>query len=197
MKKINVGGTSAKPAKSNGHQRVEAGSVLQQLLTQYATVHPEAKRLTDQDRTLSRQIAAETRPLFWATFAGVAPESSTLVVGVNGDEFKLLVKDHYPETIIGEGQLYAAIGEEKTNANFHWKTNSKIDYDQVPEALQEPLAEHLEAFRAKHNLPVGAIISKQFLAPNVGFHKSRSIILTTEENARLDAIMPCRSNPLL
>jgi hypothetical protein len=51
--------------------------------------------------------------------------------------------------------------------------------------------------RANHQLPAGAISAKQFLVPNEEFHSSRTILLTPEENKRLDAVMPVRSNPLL
>ena len=93
--------------------------------------------------------------------------------------------------------IVSAIGREKTDKYFHWRTRYAVDYDKVPEDKQEAFASGIEELRERLGVPAEAVTAKQYIEPNPGFHESRTVLLTAEENARLDAVFPVVAHPLL
>lgn len=198
MKKINVGGaSSSNGSKAKNHASVEVGERLEGLIHQFIIVNPDYKKFKAQHETLSRDIGAESRLLYFHRFNGLTPESCTMLATVDGREVKLLIKDQYDQNLKDEDKLVEAVGQEIADRHFDWKTTYKIDYDEVPEEQQEALAEGIEKLRVELGLSDAAIVAKQFIAPKPGFHEARTRLLTEEQNQALDAILPVRSNPLL
>lgn len=198
MKRVNVGGaSSSNGSKAKDHATVEVGERLEALIKQFVVVNPQYKQFKNQHETLSRDIGAESRLLYFHRFCGVTPESSTMLATVDGKTIKLIVKNHYDQNLTDEEALVEAVGKEIADAYFNWKTVYKIDYDAVPEDKQERLAEGIEKLRVELALSDKAISAKQFIAPKPGFHEARTRLLTEEANQKLDAILPVRSNPLL
>lgn len=199
MKKLNVGGasSSASPSKTNGHAKVEVGERLEKLISQFIIVNPEYKKYKAQHETLSRDIGGEARILYFDRFAGITPESSTMIAMVDGREVKLIVKNQYDQNMTDDAPLIAVLGKETVDANFHWRTKYTVDFDNVPEDKQEAFAKAIEEARTALGLGDKAVVAKQFIEPNAGFHESRTTLLTKEQNQSLDAILPVRSNPLL
>jgi hypothetical protein len=198
MRKLNIGAATAEPPKSKSkHATVTGGERLNELLKQFVVVNPEFKRYKAQQETLSRDIGAEARILYFDTFAGVVPESSTMLASGGLRDVKLIVKDRYSETLTNDAPLRAAIGKELVEKYFRWRTKYGIDYDKIPEDKQEAFAERVEALRVELGIPSEAVTAKQFIAPNAGFHESRTIILTPEQNKALDALIPVTAYPML
>lgn len=199
MKKLNTGGaaSSTAPTKSNGHAKVEVGERLGALISQFIIVNPQYKQFKAQHETLSRDIGCETRDLYFTRFAGITPQSATMIALVDGREVKLIVKDQYSQSLCHDEQLIRAIGQEKVDAHFHWRTKYTLDFDLVPEDKQEAFAAAIEEARVSLGLADKAVVAKQFIEPNAGFHEARTTLLTADENRKLDAILPVRSNPVL
>jgi hypothetical protein len=199
MKKLNIGGaTTEAPSKSKSkHPSVKVGGRLEELLRQFVVVNPQFKTLKAQQETLSRDIGGETRPLFFEYFAGVVPESSTMLANVGGRDVKLIVKDRYSQMLTDDKRLRAAIGDEVVDKWFHWRTKYGIDYDKIAEDKQEAFAAGVEELRVKLGIAADAITAKQFVEPNAGFHESRTITLTPEQNKALDALLPVTAYPML
>ena len=198
MKKLDIGGAAnAAPAKSNGHAKVEVSGRLEALIKQFIIVNPEYKKYKNQHETLSRDIGGETRLLYFTQFAGVTPESSTMLALVNGRTVQLLVKDQYDQKLTNDKPLIEALGKELVDAHFHWRTKYTMDFDLVPEDKQEAFAKAIEEARVTLGLAAEVVVAKQFIEPNAGFHDARTKLLTVEQNKKLDALLPVRSNPVL
>jgi hypothetical protein len=199
MKKLDTGGaaSSAAPKATNGHAKIEVGERLEKLISQFIVVNPEYKKFKAQHETLSRDIGGETRLLYFDHFAGLTPETSTMIAFVNGREVKLIVKNQYDQNLTNDEPLIAALGKETVDANFHWRTKYTVDFDNVPEDKQEAFAKAIEEARTTLELAATAVVSKQFIEPNAGFHEARTTLLTKEQNQKLDALLPVRSNPVL
>jgi hypothetical protein len=176
---------------------VKIGGRLEELLAQFVVVNPEYKKFKAQQETLSRDIGAESRTMFYEFFAGVVPESSTMLANVGGRDVKLIVKDRYSQSLTDDKALRAAIGNELVDKYFRWRTAYKVDYDKIPEDKQEAFAAGVEALRVKLGVPADACVAKQYVAPNAGFHESRTIILSPEQNKALDALLPVTAYPML
>lgn len=198
MRKLNIGGasTAAKKPKSN-HPTVEAGERLSALLSQFIEVNPQYKAFKAQHETLSRDIGAETRVLYFDHFKGLVPESSTMLTEVDNRGIKLIVKDRYSQKVTNDENLRRILGDDLVDKYFHWKTVYKVDYDKIPEDKQEAFAAGVEALRASLGVPAEAVTASQFVEPNVGFHDSRTVLLTAEQNKALDNEMPITAYPML
>jgi hypothetical protein len=88
-------------------------------------------------------------------------------------------------------------GDELVDKHFHWRTKYSVDYDLIPETQQEAFAAGVEELRVRLGVPAEAVTAKQFIEPNAGFHESRTVLLTPEQNNALDALLPVRANPLM
>lgn len=203
MKKLNIGGavTAASPKKSE-HPCVEVPERLEALLRQFVIVNPEYKKFKAQHETLSRSIGSESRLLFFEHYSGIVAGSSTLIAHVkdangNSREIKLVVKDQYSQSLTDDRLLRVAIGDDLVDAHFHWRTKYSVDYDLIPEAQQEAFAAGVEELRVRLGVPAEAVTAKQFIEPNAGFHESRTVLLTPDQNKDLDAVLPVRANPLM
>lgn len=203
MKKLNIGGAAiATPPKQSKHPSVEVPERLEALLRQFVVVNPQYKTFKAQHETLSRSIGAESRVLFFEHYRGIVAGSSTLLAHVkdaegNAREIKLVVKDQYSQSLTDDAQLRTAIGDELVDQHFHWRTKYSVDYDLIPEAQQEAFAVGVEELRVRLGVPAEAVTAKQFIEPNAGFHESRTVLLTPEQNNALDALLPVRANPLM
>lgn len=199
MRKINIGGATGNGAakKKTEHATVEVGERLESLIREFIVVAPQAKRLESQRKALSGDIGSEARPLFFERFAGVVPDSSTMLAQVDGMTVKLIVKEKYAEGFTDDEALAGAIGRANVEKYFHWRTKYGIDYDKIPEDKQEAFAQGVEELRAKLGVPSEAITAKQYLEPNAGFHAARTTLLSVEQNKALDALIPVVAYPLI
>jgi len=196
MKKLNVGVTKVAPKKSN-HAHVEVGERLEGLLHQFIVLNPTYKQAKAQHETLSKDIGAESRDLYWSRFAGITPESSTMIATVDGRDVQLIVKDAYSKSLDNEAALIGTIGQVNAEKYFEWKTTGKLDFDQVPPDKQDAFAQGIAELRANLDIPEEAVVFKQYLAPKAGFHAARTILLTPEENSKLDAVLTTTAFPML
>jgi hypothetical protein len=191
------GATTASSKTKSNHPTVEAGDRLSALLSQFIVVNPQYKAFKAQHETLSRDIGAETRPMYFDHFAGLVPESSTMLTEVDHRGVKLIVKDAYSKNVVNDEALRRAIGDDLVEKYFEWRTEYKVDYSKIPEAKQEPFANGVEELRARLGVPAEAVTAKQYLAPRAGFHQSRTVLLTAEQNKALDNEMPVTAYPML
>jgi hypothetical protein len=198
MKKLNIGGAAvAAPAKTTKHPSVEVSERLEALIKQFIVVNPEYKKFKAQHETLSSTIGAESRILFFEHYSGVVAQSSTMLAHVNGREVRLIVKDQYSQSLADDTHLRAAIGDANVDKYFHWRTKYAVDYDLIPETQQEAFAAGVEELRVRLGVPAEAVTAKQFIEPNAGFHESRTVLLTPDQNKALDVVLPVRANPML
>ena len=197
MKKLDVGGL-AKPTKAANpsHPVVTPNDELSVLLDQFVVINPQFKTLKAQQETLSKQIGAQSKALFFSHFAGITPESSTMLVQVGDKTVKLIVKCRYSESLEDDAPLREALGEEIVDRWFRQSTKLAIDFDKVPEDSQEDFANAI--LTAAKELGVeGAVTAKQPITPKAGFHEARTSLLTPEQNLRLDEVLPVVAHPLM
>jgi hypothetical protein len=196
--KIDLGGvkTSASAAKAN-HPIVEiTDKDTMTLLEQFALINPQFKTLENQSKTLSKQLAPKIRAIYFNRLAGMAPDSSTVVVVAGGRSIKLTVKEQYSKTVTDEAALVAAIGQELVDLHFRQATVLKLDLDKCPESKQEAFATGVLAL-AKALEVSDAVTASQCIQPNAGFHEQRTTLLTIEQNLALDAALPVTAYPQL
>ena len=198
MRKLNIGGASTASSKpKSNHPTVEAGDRLSALLSQFIVVNPQYKAFKAQHETLSRDIGAEARVLYFDHFKGLVPESSTMLTEVDNRTLKLIVKDRYSQKVTNDENLRRLLGDEIVDKYFHWKTTYKVDYDKIQEDKQEAFAAGVEELRVKLGVSSEAVTATQFVEPNAGFHDSRTVLLTAEQNKALDQEMPITAYPML
>lgn len=198
MKKLILSGIQPAPSTArSAHPLVPIrNDALETLLGQWAEVNPNFKRLKAQNETLAKQTAPLIRALYFETFKGVQPESSTMLVEVGGQTIKLITKNVYVKSLTDEAGLIAAIGQERTSQFFRQATVLSIDLEKVPEDKQEAFANGVLAL-AEQLGATGAVTAKQCIQPNPGFHESRTHRLSPAENLAIDAILPVSAYPML
>ena len=126
MRKLNIGGasTAAKKPKSN-HPTVETGDRLSALLSQFIVVNPQYKAYKAQHETLSRDIGAETRVLYFDHFTGLVPESSTMLTEIDNRGIKLIVKDRYSQKVTNDENLRRILGDDLVDKSSTGKRPTK------------------------------------------------------------------------
>jgi hypothetical protein len=197
MKKLNLGAIAAAPSTArSAHPIVVAEGDTLKLLEQFAIIEPQFKTLKNQKETISKQLAPMIRRMWFERFNGVAPESSTLLVVAGGKTIKLTTKDAYSKTVTDEKGIVAAIGQELTTKYFRQATVLKLDLDKMPEDKQESFATAVIELAQKMGVTDG-VSASQCIQPCPGFHEARTSILSVEQNAKLDAVLPITAYPQL
>lgn len=75
MKKLNLGGISAAPSTArSAHPTIVAEGDTLKLLEQFAILEPQFKSLKNQRETITKQLAAPIRYLWFDRWNGVEPE---------------------------------------------------------------------------------------------------------------------------
>jgi hypothetical protein len=114
-----------------------------------------------------------------------------------GDKMvKLIVKSRYSQSLTDDAPIREVIGAERTDRYFRQSTLIKVDFDLVPEDKQDIFAAEILA-AARNNGVESAVEAKQFIAPKAGFHDARTVVLTPEENNKLDEVLPIVAHPML
>jgi hypothetical protein len=195
MKKLNLDGIAAAPSTAaSKHPIVTPDGETAALLEQFGIINPQFKRLKNQSETLSKQLAQPIRELFYRTFAGVAPTSSTMLAVAGGQTIKLTTKNAYSKQCASEALIIAAIGAELCAKHFRQATVLKLDLDKMPEDKQEGFATAVVKLAQEHGV-IGAVSASQCIQPAPGFHEARTIILSPEQNVALDAAIACTAYP--
>lgn len=117
------------------------------------------------------------------------PESSTILVQAGGRTLKLIVKDAYSKGLDDDALLIAAIGEENVSRYFRQATVLKLELDKAAEDKQEEFATRVLALAQEMGC-MDAVSATQCIQPKAGFHEARTNILTPDQNAALDSLMP-------
>lgn len=189
MKKLNLAGISSVPSSArDAHPTVTPDADTMRLLEQFVVIEPQFKTLKNQKETLGKQLAAPIRRLWFEQFAGVEPESSTLLVVAGGKTVKLTTKNAYTKQVNDEADLVAAIGQELTSKYFRQATVLKLDLDKMPEDKQESFATAVIDLANKMGVTAG-VSASQCIQPVPGFHEARTSILTVEQNIKLDSVL--------
>lgn len=189
MKKLNLDGIAAAPSSArSAHPIVTPDADTLRLLEQFAIIEPQFKTLKNQKDTLGKQLAAPIRKLWFEQFAGVAPESSTLLVLAGGKTIKLTTKNAYTKQVNDEAALYEAIGQELTSKYFRQATVLKLELDKMPEDKQEEFATAVIELAQKMGVTAG-VSASQCIQPVPGFHEARTTLLTVEQNVKLDSVL--------
>jgi hypothetical protein len=100
----------------------------------------------------------------------------------------------------GWDQMVELIGLDKTEENFTQGVSLKIDMNKVPDAHRQELLNRLLPIFQEFGLtepPEGtdggdepAVVAKEILIPKPDFHSMRRARLTSEENAKIQELMP-------
>jgi hypothetical protein len=198
MKKLDLGGiktaaTSTRPT----HPVVEiTDKETLELLEQFVVINPQFKTLKNQSETLSKQLGPRIRALYFTRFAGVTPESSTMIAVAGGKSIKLTTKNAYTTKLLEETAIIQAIGAEMTAKYFRQATVLKLDLEKCPEDKQEAFAAGV--LKLAGDLGVtDAVSATQCIQPVAGFHESRTSILTPEQNIAVDMVLPVTAYPQL
>jgi hypothetical protein len=195
MKKIDLGAIAAAPSTAaSKHPIVTPDGDMAALLEQFGIINPQFTRLENQSKTLSKQLAAPIRGLYYRTFAGVAPSSSTMLAVAGGQTIKLITKNAYSKQCASEAMIIEAIGADLTAKHFRQATVLKLDLDKMPEDKQESFATAVVKLAQEHGV-MNAVSAAQCIQPAPGFHEARTILLTPEQNIALDAAIACTAYP--
>lgn len=195
MKKMILSGIAATPSATRAkHPTVEADAETAQLLEQFALINPQFKTFKNQSETLSKQIGAAAKRIFFSRFNGITPESSTMLVTAGGTTIKLIVKCSYSKQCEDERGIVQAIGQEKTSRYFRQATVLKLDLDKAPDAKAEEFANRVIALAQELGV-TDAISASQCIQPVAGFHEQRTTLLSPEENLALDSVLPITAYP--
>jgi hypothetical protein len=189
---IDLSGITAEPTTSRAkHPTVEVDAETMKMLEQFAQLNPQFKSLKNQSETLGKQLAGRIKKVFFGTFAGVTPESSTMLVTAGGRTIKLTVKNAYSKTVTVKQYplLVAAIGEELAKKHFHQVTVLKLELDKAPEDKAEAFANAVIKLAREMNV-TQAVSASQCYQPVAGFHDARTTLLTDKQNVALDEVMP-------
>lgn len=166
------------------------------LLEQFVIIAPQFKLLENQSKTLKGQLGPKIRSLFFNRFAGVTPESSTMLCTVGGKTIKLICKNAYTKTVNDEGALVAALGSDLVSKHFRQATVLKLELDKMPAELQEDFAAAVISLARTMGVTDG-VSASQCIQPNPGFHEARTTLLTAEQNKALDAVLPITAYAML
>lgn len=196
MKKLDLGGIKTATEPKAVHPTVDIDdNEMQTLLDQWARISPQAKSFANQAKTLSLQLAPRIKALFFSTFSGIE-SASTMLVRAGTGTIKLITKNQYSQGLDNSEELEAAIGKELTDRYFRHATVLKLDLNECPEDKQEEFA--TAVIELANALGVsGCITAKQCIQPKPGFHEARTSLLTPEQNAALDKLMPVVAFPML
>lgn len=191
MKKITLAGIQSAPSAAKAtHPTVTTEDVeFQALLNQFAQVNPQFKMFKAQSETLGRQLGPRIKALFFDTFAGRSAETSTMLITAGGRTIKLITKNAYSKGLDDDAALIAAIGQEKVTQYFRQATVLKLDLDQCPEDKQEAFANRVLELAAELGASA-CVTATQCIQPKAGFHEARTHVLTSEENMKLDDLIP-------
>jgi hypothetical protein len=198
MKKLDLGGikTAATSTRAT-HPVVEiADKETLELLEQFVVINPQFKTLKNQSETLSKQLGPRIRALYFTRFAGVTPESSTMIAVAGGKSIKLTTKNAYTTKLLEETAIIHVIGAEMTAKYFRQATVLKLDLEKCPEDKQEAFATGVLEL-AKTLGVTDAVSATQCIQPVAGFHESRTSILTAEQNIAVDMVLPVTAYPQL
>lgn len=197
MKKLNLGAISAAPSTArSAHPTIVAEGDTLKLLEQFAQIEPQFKTLKNQRETITKQLAAPIRYLWFDRWNGVEPESSTLLVVAGGKTIKLTTKNAYTKQVTDEALLIEAIGAELTSKYFRQATVLKLELDKMAEDKQEEFATAVIELASKMGVTDG-VSASQCIQPVPGFHEARTTILSVEENKRLDSVLSITAYPQL
>jgi hypothetical protein len=195
MKKLILSGVAATPSSARSkHPIVEPDPSTLVLLEQFAQINPQFKIFKNQSETLSKQIGASAKRMFFERFNGVTPESSTMLVTAGGTTIKLIVKNSYSKQCDDESGIVQAIGQDKTSRYFRQATVLKLELDKVPEDKQEAFANRVLALASEMGVS-DAVSASQCIQPVAGFHEARTTILTAAENLALDGVLAITAYP--
>jgi hypothetical protein len=199
MKKLNLTGIAANAAASSKptHPVVEVTDTdMRQLLEQFVVINPQFKTLKNQSETLSKQLGPKIRALYFNRFAGITPDSSTMIVLAGGKSVKLITKDAYSTKLADESALVDALGAAIVSKHFRQATVIKLDLAKCPDDKQDQFANGVIELAAKLGV-TDAVSATQCIQPVAGFHESRTTILSPEQNIALDACLPVTAYPQL
>ncbi len=197
IKKLDMSGISAAPKSArSAHPIVTVDSETESLLEQFVVINPQFKTLKNQSETISKQLAPRIKDVFFHKYAGVAPESSTMLVRVGASTVKLTVKNAYSSMCSDEAALVKAIGAELAAEHFRQATTISLDLDKVPDSKQEEFAARVIAIAQELEV-TDAVSAKQCIKPKAGFHEARTSLLSPEQNLALDSVLPITAYPQL
>jgi hypothetical protein len=197
MNKLHLHGIQAAPSSARPtHPTVQADGETQKLLDQWAIINPQFKNLKNQNETLAKLLAAPIKALFFGRYAGIEAESSTLLVLAGGRTVKLITKNSYSKMLTDDAKLIAAIGAELAGKYFKQATIIKLDLDKAPADKQEAFANGVIELAQKLGV-TDAVSASQCIQPIVGFHESRTTLLTPDQNLALDRVLPITAYPQL
>jgi hypothetical protein len=198
MKRIDlseIGGATAAQSTGSDKHELALDSEGLALLEQWAKVNPLFKTLKNQCETLSKQVAAKIKAAFFTRFNGVGVPTGTLIATTTKGVVKFILKNAYSKKFEDWSALEGAIGKENAKKHFTWRTSIEFKLDALPEDQQEKFADALVKL-AKDKNAVACVTAKQYIAPRAGFHEARTTLLSTEQNAKLDALIPVTAYPM-
>ena len=189
MKKLNLGVSVTPKTKGKAHPIVDVDQETRELLLQFEAINPRYKELKTAREGLSAQLAVGIKRAFFGRYAGITPESSTLLCKVGERMVKMTVKEAYSTRLEDEKPIEAILGAERTGAWFRQATVLKVDLTKVASELEEEFAQGVLALAERLGCAEAVSVS-QCIAPKAGFHEARTSLLSVDENVALDAVLP-------
>jgi hypothetical protein len=190
VRRVNLGKLTA-TAKSKGKYPIlpdptgVIATAVETYLAQFATF----EALEGSLKGLKAEFNQWARPFYYQTCRGQVEIPSSVMALSPNSQVLLTFQDRYPSVEPDWDTLGTLLGDrlpEVITETFE----IKIDGSKIPPASQQDLIEEVTALFEKHNASA-AITAKLKVKPAHGFHSARHTWLTPEQNAGLDAIMPC------
>lgn len=153
------------------------------------TEKEEFKALKGTIESRTGDVLTVVRPEIHRIASGSAENSHAVLVNGEGDDVALVNMIKKYKAVTDAAGIVAAIGQAKFDLYIDERTELKIDFQKVPEAVQQDFLNAI--VEAAQRLEcTGAIEAKQVFAPKPHFHALRRTQLSIEENIALDAVMP-------
>ncbi|HEY6167334.1 MAG TPA: hypothetical protein VI454_04800 [Verrucomicrobiae bacterium] len=189
VKKVSFGGITKKKEESR-----TAYPVLPDPNGEHALIAARIIERTEQFDALKGALETDKAELrlratlpFFQLHHGKHDVPSSLSVPSPAGEVLVTFQNRYGG-LESDAALVPILGET-TGKYFRQKFELKIDGDKLPEAATQELLDGLQALFAKHNA-LDALSVSDSVKPVTEFHAARHLILTPEQNVRLNDLCP-------
>ncbi len=158
------------------------------MVAQLVNTIREYSQYKDALEGAKKQLTSLAKPAFNKANSGLADPSSGIVAKGDGHEVLVSVTSYYSG--VNDPAVLEAVAPGLGDS-FERKYSITIKSDKLPKQGEESLLAELVELFSRHNA-TDALEVKDSYVPKEGFHVTRHVDLTEEQNNRLDKLAKCR-----
>tara|TARA_Y100000593_G_scaffold12745_1_gene23621 strand:+ start:19253 stop:19756 length:504 start_codon:yes stop_codon:yes gene_type:complete len=158
------------------------------MVAQLVNTIQEYSQYKDALEGAKNQLTAIAKPAFNKANAGKADPSTGIIAKGDGKEVLVSVTSYYSG--VSDPAVLEAVAPGLSDS-FNRKYSITIKSDKLPKHSEEGLLSDLVELFNRYGA-TDALEVKDSYVPKEGFHTSRHVSLTEEQNNRLDALAKCR-----